>query len=375
MAAGVTIEDPATDLHRSTMSQSGADTIIHPGVSLEGRTSIGAGCEIHSGVRIVDSQIGDRVTSLQPLRDHRRHDRQRRVDRPVRASATSSRRSARARKVGNFVEMKKTALGAGSKAMHLTYLGDAIDRRETSTSAPARSPATTTASTEVHHDDRRRRLHRQRHAADRAGHRRQGRIRRHRHDHPRGRARRRAGGQRRASSGTSRAGCEKRRKRRRNSEVRNSECARTLIPDSRITRISHVRNHRLHRTEGRRPRPDRRPAAARVSRLRLGRRRRRPRRRGRPAAKRRQAVESRTGHRRRSDHRRLRRRPHALGDARPADRGERPSAPRLHRQDRRRPQRHHRELPRSEAANCSGRATSSSPRPTPKSSRIWSNAR
>ena len=51
----------------------------------------------------------------------------------------------------------------------------------------------------------------------------------------------------------------------------------------------------------------------------------------------------------RSDHRRLRRRPHALGDARPADRRERPPAPRLHRQDRRRPQRHHRELPRPEA--------------------------
>ena len=55
----------------------------------------------------------------------------------------------------------------------------------------------------------------------------------------------------------------------------------------------------------------------------------------------------------RAARRRLRHRPHALGDARPADRGERASAPRLHRQDRRRPQRHHRELPRSEAASCS----------------------
>jgi NDP-sugar pyrophosphorylase family protein len=45
----------------------------------------------------------------------------------------------------------------------------------------------------------------------------------------------------------------------------------------------------------------------------------------------------------------VRRRPHALGDARPADRRERASAPRLHRPHRRRPQRHHRELPRPEA--------------------------
>jgi bifunctional UDP-N-acetylglucosamine pyrophosphorylase/glucosamine-1-phosphate N-acetyltransferase len=42
----------------------GADTILHPCVWLEGRTTIGAGCEIHSGARIIDSQIGDRVTIL-----------------------------------------------------------------------------------------------------------------------------------------------------------------------------------------------------------------------------------------------------------------------------------------------------------------------
>ena len=82
-----------------------------------------------------------------------------------------------------------------------------------------------------------------------------------------------------------------------------------------------------------------------------------------------------TGDPRRPGRRRLRRRPHALGDARPADRGERPSAPRLHRPDRRRPQRHHRELPRAEAASCRRRATSSRPKPTPKSSRTWSSAR
>ncbi len=69
----------------------------------------------------------------------------------------------------------------------------------------------------------------------------------------------------------------------------------------------------------------------------------------RPAPQRRQAVEPRDGDRLGAAHGRLRRRAHALGDARPADRGERASAPRLHRQDRRRPQRHHRELSRSEA--------------------------
>jgi bifunctional UDP-N-acetylglucosamine pyrophosphorylase / glucosamine-1-phosphate N-acetyltransferase len=101
-----------------------ADTVLHPGVYLEGDTTIGAGCEIHSGVRIVNSRIGDRVTilnhcvvtdasigsdvSIGPFAHLRNeavvHDRAR---------------------VGNFVELKRTALGEGSKAMHLAYLGDA----------------------------------------------------------------------------------------------------------------------------------------------------------------------------------------------------------------------------------------------------------
>ena len=124
MASGVSIDDPATTyIDRDVVV--GADTVIHPGVSLEGQTRIGSGCEIHSGVRIVDSRIGQGVVvhnhcviintsigdhaSVGPFA-HLRNDAS------VGAGA----------KVGNFVEMKKTALGAGSKAMHLAYLGDAV---------------------------------------------------------------------------------------------------------------------------------------------------------------------------------------------------------------------------------------------------------
>jgi bifunctional UDP-N-acetylglucosamine pyrophosphorylase / glucosamine-1-phosphate N-acetyltransferase len=123
MAAGVTIEDPATTYIDRDVTV-GADTIIHPGVSLEGRTTIGGGCEIHSGARIVDSQIADRVIVF----NH--------------CVITDSRVSADARvgpfahlrnqadvgdhaRIGNFVELKKTVLGSGSKASHLAYLGDA----------------------------------------------------------------------------------------------------------------------------------------------------------------------------------------------------------------------------------------------------------
>jgi bifunctional UDP-N-acetylglucosamine pyrophosphorylase/glucosamine-1-phosphate N-acetyltransferase len=123
MAAGVTIEDPATTYVDDDASV-GADTIIHPGVSIEGRTTIGVGCEIHSGVRIVDSTLGDRVV----INNHC----------VVTSSAIASdvaigpfahlRPGADLRvgaRVGNFVELKKTVLGPGSKSMHLAYLGDA----------------------------------------------------------------------------------------------------------------------------------------------------------------------------------------------------------------------------------------------------------
>ena len=123
MAAGVTIEDPATTYVDPGVTI-GADTIIRPGVSIEGRTTIGGGCEIHSGVRIVDSAIGDRVT----------------VDNHCVITESSLATGCRVgpfahlrggalvgehARVGNFVELKKATLGPGSKAMHLAYLGDA----------------------------------------------------------------------------------------------------------------------------------------------------------------------------------------------------------------------------------------------------------
>jgi bifunctional UDP-N-acetylglucosamine pyrophosphorylase/glucosamine-1-phosphate N-acetyltransferase len=123
MAAGVTIEDPATT-YVDPHVEIGPDTIIHPGVSLEGRTTIGSGCEIHSGVRIVDSRIGDRVTILNHcvISDSTiEHDAAVGPFAHFRRQAVVSERA----HVGNFVELKNTVLGPGSKAMHLTYLGDA----------------------------------------------------------------------------------------------------------------------------------------------------------------------------------------------------------------------------------------------------------
>jgi bifunctional UDP-N-acetylglucosamine pyrophosphorylase/glucosamine-1-phosphate N-acetyltransferase len=124
MAAGVTIDDPwTTYIDRDV--QVGADTILHPGVSLEGRTMVGRECEIHSGARIVDSSVADRVTVLDhcvmagtTVADDARIG-------PFAHLRPASVIGTRAR-VGNFVELKKTVLGAGSKSMHLAYLGDAV---------------------------------------------------------------------------------------------------------------------------------------------------------------------------------------------------------------------------------------------------------
>jgi bifunctional UDP-N-acetylglucosamine pyrophosphorylase / glucosamine-1-phosphate N-acetyltransferase len=123
MAAGVTIVDPATTYVDPDVVV-GADTVIHPNVYLEGQTAIGAACEIHSGVRIVDSTLGDRVTiNNYTVITGSRVASEVRVG-PFAHIRPESQVEEKAH-IGNFVELKKTVLGAGSKASHLTYLGDA----------------------------------------------------------------------------------------------------------------------------------------------------------------------------------------------------------------------------------------------------------
>jgi bifunctional UDP-N-acetylglucosamine pyrophosphorylase / glucosamine-1-phosphate N-acetyltransferase len=124
MASGVTIEDPATTYIDSTVVI-GPDTTIRPNVSLEGTTRIGSRCEIHSGSRLVNARVADDVL----IRNHCVIQ-----DSSIDAKATigpfahirPESRVGEDAHVGNFVELKKTALGAGAKANHLSYLGDAV---------------------------------------------------------------------------------------------------------------------------------------------------------------------------------------------------------------------------------------------------------
>ncbi|HEV8236425.1 MAG TPA: bifunctional UDP-N-acetylglucosamine diphosphorylase/glucosamine-1-phosphate N-acetyltransferase GlmU, partial [Gemmatimonadaceae bacterium] len=124
MASGVTLEDPATTYIDPDV-EIGADTIIHPGVSIERGTVIGQACEIHSGARIIDSRLGDRVTILNHCVIAHSH-----VDHDASIGPFAHLRNHVAvgahAKVGNFVEMKNTKFGEGSKSGHLAYLGDAV---------------------------------------------------------------------------------------------------------------------------------------------------------------------------------------------------------------------------------------------------------
>jgi bifunctional UDP-N-acetylglucosamine pyrophosphorylase/glucosamine-1-phosphate N-acetyltransferase len=121
--AGVTVLEPARTLVEPGVSV-GADTVLHPGVALQGATRVGEGCLIAQGAWIRDSEIADAVT-VEPysVLDGARLESGSRVGPFARLRpGTVIGQGAR---VGNFVEVKNSELGAGSRAGHLAYLGDA----------------------------------------------------------------------------------------------------------------------------------------------------------------------------------------------------------------------------------------------------------
>jgi bifunctional UDP-N-acetylglucosamine pyrophosphorylase/glucosamine-1-phosphate N-acetyltransferase len=121
--SGVTVIDPQ-HTYVSPDAQIGRDTTLHPNVHVEGRTTIGEGCEIMQGTRITDSRVGNGVT----VRDHSVIVESDIADHCTVGPFAHLRMNARMEEgstVGNFVEVKKSRLGSRSKAMHLTYLGDA----------------------------------------------------------------------------------------------------------------------------------------------------------------------------------------------------------------------------------------------------------
>jgi bifunctional UDP-N-acetylglucosamine pyrophosphorylase/glucosamine-1-phosphate N-acetyltransferase len=121
--AGVTFLDPS-HAYISAESQVGRDCVIYPDVSIEGKSVIGEACQIRSGTRITNSRLGNGVI----VKDHCVI-----IDSEIESNCSVGpfahlRMNALLEEgsvVGNFVEVKKSRLGRGSKSMHLTYLGDA----------------------------------------------------------------------------------------------------------------------------------------------------------------------------------------------------------------------------------------------------------
>lgn len=123
MLAGVTLIDPEQTYidHGVTI---GADTTIHPNCRIGGGSVIGGDCEIESGVSISGCSIGDgcHIKAGSVLEGSELHG-------DVAVGPMAHLRPGTVLqnkvKIGNFVETKKTVMGQGSKASHLTYLGDA----------------------------------------------------------------------------------------------------------------------------------------------------------------------------------------------------------------------------------------------------------
>ena len=122
MTQGVTLIQPETITIADTVELS-SDVVIEPSTHLRGKTSIGAKSRIGPGSLIEDSQIGENVSVLfSVVRDSSigsntevgpyAH---------LRGNAHVGERC----RVGNFVEIKKSALGTNTKVAHLSYIGDA----------------------------------------------------------------------------------------------------------------------------------------------------------------------------------------------------------------------------------------------------------
>ena len=123
MLEGVSFVDPE-HTYVDVEVEIGAETILEPGCRLRGRTRLGSGCRVAVGAVLDDTTAGDRVW----IKPHCWAEQARIGDdcsigpsahlRPGTVLGDGVR-------IGNFVEVKNSTLGAGTKADHLSYLGDA----------------------------------------------------------------------------------------------------------------------------------------------------------------------------------------------------------------------------------------------------------
>jgi bifunctional UDP-N-acetylglucosamine pyrophosphorylase/glucosamine-1-phosphate N-acetyltransferase len=124
MAAGVTFIDPATAYIAPT-AEIGADTVIGPNVQILGASKIGRGVRIEGTAWLSNVTIGDRCHLKLGVRAEECHIGDDSEIGPF-AHLRAGTELAGHNRIGNFVETKKARFGVGSKASHLSYLGDAV---------------------------------------------------------------------------------------------------------------------------------------------------------------------------------------------------------------------------------------------------------
>jgi bifunctional UDP-N-acetylglucosamine pyrophosphorylase/glucosamine-1-phosphate N-acetyltransferase len=124
MLRGVTMKDP-NRTYIDAGVQLGTDIVLYPNVYLEGSTMIGSDVTIYPNCRIQDSYIDSGCIVYENCSLDQAH-----VEQGVRIGPFARIRPdthlGKGVRIGNFVEVKKSSIGEGSKANHLTYLGDAV---------------------------------------------------------------------------------------------------------------------------------------------------------------------------------------------------------------------------------------------------------
>lgn len=133
LESGVSFIDPSS-AYISARASIGRDSVISQNVTVEGNTVIGENCVVCPGVRIRNSIVGNNVEIKDNsfVTDSTIGNN---CDVGPMAHLRGKAIMADGAKVGNFVELKKTLLGKGSKASHLTYLGDATIGEKTNIGA------------------------------------------------------------------------------------------------------------------------------------------------------------------------------------------------------------------------------------------------
>ncbi len=124
MRSGVTILDPRSTFIDDTV-EVGQDAVLFPGCALHGKTRIGKNVEVGHGTVIIDSVVHDGAKVSSYCHFERAEVGPRCMVGPF-ARLRPEAKLLDDSHVGNFVELKKTLLGKGSKASHLSYLGDAV---------------------------------------------------------------------------------------------------------------------------------------------------------------------------------------------------------------------------------------------------------